>query len=343
MCLDVYAKGIPTSIIYEKEFVEFLKPDEVLCTYFFLLKNCSNTPINSLYAIYPAPLYHFASPDYVELTGVEDVSEKLPHYLRQVKTAKQNTQLSLLQPDPNRPQFNRDSVVGEWNPGKSSDEFVIWPSSEDVTEDHVLAIKNTDFSCWTAKLAKPLIAGQSRWFGWQAVVKNAGIQIPITPLRLPVVRLQIASPIDVHRTLREALESSMWAAEVSGNMAELAHVYRQVIRDLGLDLERRVDLQYFELEVRPGRYDTRMMLTWQMERDLRMLAGSPIVPGAAASKPYHPQDVDDGPIYRWKSGSMLEPEHVWTDKGFVLHLQLLFNPELEAGYQKQLIHEQIAK
>jgi hypothetical protein len=57
-----------------------------------------------------------------------------------------------------------------------------------------------------------------------------------------------------------------------------------------------------------------------MERDIRMRSGSPRMTQNASSAPTD----DDELVYEWKSGSILEPDHAWSDSGFILHLNMAY-------------------
>jgi hypothetical protein len=91
----------------------------------------------------------------------------------------------------------------------------------------------------------------------------------------------------------------------------------RLLNALGLRLERRVDIQYYELAIWPGKPTERVIVSWQMDRDLRMRSGSPRL----GTDPYGREPRGE-PIYEWKSGTLLMPDHAWKDEGFILHLTL---------------------
>ena len=79
-----------------------------------------------------------------------------------------------------------------------------------------------------------------------------------------------------------------------------------------------MDIQYYELAIWPGPASRRKIVSWHMERDLRMRSDSPRLGEDPSREP------KDEPIFEWKSGSLLMPDHSWKDEGFILHLTMVY-------------------
>jgi hypothetical protein len=316
MCLEIFVADHPVAIRYEHEVVRFTSFKNYVGQYTFLLENRGHTPVSKLNVIYPKFVFNeVKEPDEdVGFESVSDVTATLNGWLPGF--AMNGNSLCLIQADPNRPQFDRAPLDGLWLPG----EPIEWGMPDGFNFFHLGILKRMKYGCWYAHLHTPLRPFESRWFSWRVEINGAGHSLGQTPLGAPVVLHQFASPVDVHRTLREKVETGYHRAKASF-LDQEAKWYVDFANWFGLHFERVVDIEYFEMVVQPGNPADRLVLGWQMERDLRMRSGSP-------------RPLDEGPltnqnkngelVYEWKSGSMLEPDHAWTDQGFVLHLSMAY-------------------
>jgi hypothetical protein len=88
------------------------------------------------------------------------------------------------------------------------------------------------------------------------------------------------------------------------------------LRDaIGLGRERQVDLEYYELVIRPGDPRKRVLLAWSSERHLHMRSQSPRIGSDPSVEPVGEL------LYEWKSGRLVDTP--WLGKGFILHFTLL--------------------
>lgn len=316
MCIEIYSPNSPIRIPYVHELLRFIGPREFEVRYCFLLSNLGAQPLNRLCCLYPRSLFDVPSPlplTIANLLGdrLLDVTDRLPTFLDGFESPAPGTGV-YLQPDPNEPYRNRPPLEGAWLPGQTQ-----WGVPRDrqgtIQADHISALRRGQLTAWLTIVDPPIPTNGSRWFAWRVHVNGQGVAIPRTVLRRPLVLHEVASPIDVRRTFIHHFESALRAAQDDPQAPDWEQkLYQDVLRLYGLRSPRNVDTEYYELVVEPGDPSKRLIVSWQMDRDLRMRTDSPRL-----EKP-----PDGRLVYEWKSGSMLRPRHPWTNKGFVLQLLL---------------------
>jgi hypothetical protein len=181
-------------------------------------------------------------------------------------------------------------------------------------------------------LSDPIAPGDAHWLQLELEVPDAGELLPDS-IYGPIVFHEVASPIDVRRTFVENIQNALRDVfeqrqntpahypDYQGFITRLDNhdrVLGEIVRTFGLALERRVDIQYYELTVETGDPKQQFLQYIFPQGDIRMRSGSPRL-GAH-------EELDLGrigePVYEWKSGSILEPAHPWKNTGFSLRLGL---------------------
>jgi hypothetical protein len=328
MCIEVYHPEAELCIPFEHEVVIFNGPKEFESSFTFLVRNVDKKPIDRLYVLYPRCL--FGIPELIDsaqreynipwLQRPEDITALMPD--SSIFDPVKDESISFVQIDPNRPQHDREPLRGYWLPGEGG-----WVLPKGITTDHVTFLRGIEYTAWVKLLGRPLDPGQARWFWWKTSISGAGIGLGRTTLGKKTTIHRFASPVDVRRTLSEYCETGLRSArrrlemaEALGKRLEIAtwkqrvHHASTLPEVLGLRGERRVNLEYYELDIHVGDPRDQLLMSWVSERDLRMRSNSPHRPG-------HPESSDTL-IYSWKSGSILEPDHSWKGAGFVLHMTL---------------------
>jgi hypothetical protein len=330
MCVEVYHPGVPLEIPFAHEVIRFTSAVEWEVKYCFLARNLSHRPIEHLYALYPRSLFNepqpFPRPVGELLPDLEDITDRLPRAITGFDNPPDWSDYTLRVddlPDPNRPEVNRAPLTGTFRPGTSE---LALPPRFGPAQIYVLRLAN--LTAWRVRFEPKLGAYEARWFWWRIRLKDLGIRLPpqgsadpalprsTTPLGCPLVLHEVASPLDVRRRFIELLESGLRDAELEGD-EDGQTTYGEAIRGLGLRRERQVDIQYYQLTVLPGKPEDRLIVSWQMDRDLRMLQQCPRVGKE------EPDPVGEL-IYEWRTGSLLKPDHAWKDQGFALHLLLAY-------------------
>lgn len=312
MCLEIYHPEMPVQIPFKSEVVAFTGPLDFVARYTFLIRNGGSSPIERLWVLFPRGLFDTPTQRSVPWTKPEDITDKLGPNANQHFLPPSRDTLTLVQPDPNRPQFDREPLTGFWFPSATTR----WVMPPGITADHVSLMRKAELACWQVDLGDNALAPQqARWFWWEVTVRGSGSPLGRTCLRQNFVLQQLASPIDVRRTFVELFEGGQRDSQAKGDLTT-AEMCSELLKALGLRYERRVDIQYYELAIWPGRPSQRMIVSWHMERDLRLRSGSPRLGTDPLREP------QGEPIYEWKSGSILEPDHAWKDEGFILHLTL---------------------
>jgi hypothetical protein len=174
----------------------------------------------------------------------------------------------------------------------------------------LIVLREIDCTFFQVRLHTPLEPLDSRWFAFQINAAEVGV-VEQTPLG-PIAIHQLASPIDVRHTVQEKLETGLRRAESTGAPTWVTSLSRNIIEILGVTTERRCEIEYYELVVNAGPPSERFLISWEVERDLRMRSNNP-------------RRNDSGDLlYEWKSGTILRPDgYPWKNAGFILHLKLV--------------------
>lgn len=310
MCVEVYHSEVPLVVPYEIEILRLTGERSFKATHALLVQNVGHVPISTLNVLYPRMLYEQDGTDWVIPDGcLRNATADIRGLLRGVEL--HGDELVLAQQDPNRPQFARPPLAGTWLP---DDFHVQMPKGFPAAGLSFLAKLRQSF--FQLRFEAPINPRQARWIGLEFDVLEAGV--PANSLLGNVVIHQLASPVDVRRTVDEQVECAQRTGESDGPrwLGDLANDLREF---MGLKLERRVEIQYYELVLRPGNPAERLLLSWEAERDIRLRSGSP----RKGENPALGEDNNEL-IYEWKSGSLLKPDsNPWRNLGFVLHLTLL--------------------
>ncbi len=311
MCIEVYHPESPLIFRYANETLQFTGQHSLTIRYAFLVQNAGSSPIGYFNVLLPRNCYYFDETEGWRLRGVRDITDQIPTFFRGCNTTEAGT-LRLVQPDPNRPQFDLPPLDGQWGGIASS---VISPPDA-ILEQGLSLLLRLGCCYFRADLhGAALDPWASRWFCWEIRVDNAGIGTK-TPLGY-VVMHQVASPCMVRRRLEENIEAVQRDMEATNDrwVAELCKDLRQT---MGIISERRITTELHELLVQPGPSNERFLIGWDVERDLRMRSGSPRVD----EDPSHESHGEL--LYEWKSGSLIRPDrNPWRNEGFTLHLTLV--------------------
>lgn len=304
MCLEVYHPELPLIIPYENEIIRFSSLESFSGVYKLLIRNTGNLPLDYFNVLYPRRLYVETDSGTWLMRGVSDITEQLPSLLRD--SSLRGDRLTLLQPDPNRPQFDRPPLEGSFLP---KDSRILVPG--DLYTQGLMLLREIDAGFFQVRLTTPIEPLDARWFCFRIKIPQAGL-VTDTPIGRVAIH-QLASPVDVRHTVEEKLETGLRRAEQAGAAAWVGNLTRQVMQTLGVTRERRSEIEYYELVVNPGPPADRFLLSCDVERDLRMRSNSP--------RPF-----GDELLYEWKSGSILRPDgYPWKNEGFILHLKLAGN------------------
>ncbi len=311
MCIEVYHPDLPVIIRYASETLRFEGPRSIKAWCAFLVQNAGNTPVKSLNALFPRSLYLQDGQGW-HFSGVRDLAGEIPNHLENCQPVGGDT-LRLMRPDPNRPQFDMPPLEGEWirdtPPNVPADLF---------STSELSLLKKSGFSFFQVDLQScPIKPWASRWFCWEISVNETGVLCD-SPFGQFAVH-QMASPCSVRRTVEEHFETVQYSCVAKGYQW-VADVCQQLRETLGLTSERRVEIQLLELVIQPGK---QFLVGWDVERDLRMRAGSP-----RQSKGDSDYDPPKGELlYEWKTGTLLGPSrNPWRNEGFTLHLTLACPP-----------------
>lgn len=336
MCVEIYSLDQPIQIPYEHENIRFLSPTSFRATYTLLVRNAGFRPIDALLALYPRLLYHLTlstgkarSRPRLRIDGFENTTESLlSHHPEMVRRPDGRLELAL--PDPNNPVCQLPALVGRWDHDNVQAQIpeVVLANARRA----FWAFEQHRFSVWALQLTEGIAPGDAHWFQCEIEVEGAGEPLEDT-LYGPVIFHELASPIDVRRTVAENLQNALrdvWQqratippseADYHEQIATLGHQERALtalVSAFGLAQERRVDIQYYELTLETGDPREQFLVYAFTQGDIRMRSGSPRLGR-------HPE-LDRGrigePVYEWKSGSILEPAHPWRNTGFSLRIGL---------------------
>lgn len=333
MCLEVYSPTQPVQIPYELERIRFLSPWAIHSRHTLLVRNAGYEPIHRLLALYPRAMVR---PELVRTEGGREVW--VPSYLPNHAAADTTDRLPELAPfvgrlggeslytariaDPNNPVGHLAGIAGYWYPGN----IRLGPVRGLTTRCYLL-LHSHSYTAWAVTFARPIEPGTAQWVCLELQVNGAGSGIPRTALG-PVVFHELASPIDVRRTLSEAVQTSLRdlhtaPADIRRDyVAEHTAAYRRIQLELGLCYERQVDIQYYELCVQTGDPKDLFLLNSGCQGDIRPRSGSPRI----GRDPQLDAEFLDEPVYEWKSGSIIEPAHPWRNSGFSVRLTLGYRP-----------------
>jgi hypothetical protein len=330
MCIEVYSTEQPIQIPFEHETIRFLTPQSFRGRYTVLVRNSGYKAIDRLYLIYPRPLFYLKkTPEgayEVSLKGLTDITHRLPD-LGEFFSRPTDQRISAHLPDPNNPVCDLPGLEGYWDPGNVS-----WLPAAGLTARCLLLLNEHHFTAWTARLQTPIAPGDAHWFCWEITVDGQGDLVEKS-IYGPIIFHEIASPIDVRRTLVEALQTDLRDIHLYGpDDLGIEHetAIRRILLAFGLLQERRVDIQYYELNVQPGDPKNQFPINCESHGDIRMRSGSPRVAD------HMTWDIDclGEPVYEFKSGSIIEPAHPWKNSGFNIRLILGFGDQKKAGNKK---------
>ena len=340
VCLEIYSQDQKVEILFEHEDIRFSSPVSYTSQYAVLLRNGGDGPLDVLSMLYPRRLFSDLEGGKVRLRGVSEITEELlPANASlnedgEVVVAAEGEsdepvdrvffsdtrQLKWLVTNPNSPDKEIPGLTGKFGVEKVNLQSGgtrlcsgVLELPKAFSDRHVITLNMHKYSAWLFRLNKPLPAGEAQWFAWEINVESTGRPLFDT-LSGPVVFHQFVSPSYVHRTLQECFSAAIEDCDVYSDEIQDIETYRSLLEMFDLNSERRVDSHYFELTIEPGPPNSRFVQSWNVEGDLRMLSPSPRVRTSS--------DSIEEPVYEWKSGSMLEPKHEWTDHGFVLRLTL---------------------
>ncbi len=312
MCLEAFHPEQPIVIRYENEVVEFIGNSEIRGVYCLLIQNAGRSPIERLSFLYPSwlPKSESGNPADLTLDAVSVLDAPLTLLGGEYDASQQR--FTLNQPDPNRPQFLRPPLSGEWLPNKGHLTMSLPGSPIEALQ--ILECFGTTFFQLEWEPDAYLAPNESRWIVLEISCQRPCTRIDQSVLGCPVIIHQLASPYDVRHTTEELLEQIERALEGQW----LSDVVRNLRQDIGIIAPRRVDMEYYELTVYPGPATERFVIDWHAERDLRMRSNSPrMVLDHPDTPPLHRGEM----VFDWKSGSMLKPDgYPWKHEGFFLHL-----------------------
>jgi hypothetical protein len=317
VCIEVYHPQLPVVIRYANETLRFEGPQSIKACYAFLLQNSGHARIDCLNVLFPRPLYLMENGEWL-FSGVRDLVDEIPNRLEDCYPIQGSNLLRLVRPDPNRPQFDMPPLEGEWIPKKTP----LAVPSNIFSQNELKLLMESGLSFFQVDLHEsPIEPWASRWFCWEVISsKEVGI-LRESPFGRIAIH-QLASPCAVRHTVEEHFEVMQYASEklaLAGDFLDdniwMSELCKHLLKEMGLLSERRVDIQLFELVIQPGKQH--FIISWDVERDLRMHAGSP---REARNSPYEPAGEL---IYEWKTGSLLNPSrNPWWNGGFTLHLTL---------------------
>lgn len=305
MCLEVFHPELPIIIPYESEIIEFDGGQTATDTFSFLVRNTAHIPIRSLNVVFSRGLYERTHAGEWRIAGVRDITHTLPTSIGELQGPNDGT-LTLKLDDRHPSQHEQATLEGSWLPGDST--F----SVTGPTRAHLCLLQKLNYTFFQVELGTLLHPQEGRWFCWQVDLRDIGVTVPS---KLGVLVLhQIASPLDVRRTLSEQVQAASRLSQMFGPpwLEEVTQTLREV---LGIATERCVDVQYHELVVRPGDSKKCVLLAWTSERDLQMRSPSPRLGSDPQREPVGEL------LYEWKSGSLLDRPQ--NGKGFILHFTLL--------------------
>ncbi|GEM_PF-6616357 len=332
MCLEVYSDDQPIQIPFGHETFRFLGPTSFRVRYAMLVRNPGYRAIDKLTAIYPRPIYDFMSGAGksidIRLERLEDITDQLPVLLGFFDD-NGGGRLRAQLPDPNNPVCNMPGLSGQWHANNVRWDF---PEACGLRCANLLDVNR--FTIWNAKLHQPIAPGESHWFCWQITVRDEGDNAPHSTIRGPVVFHEIASPIDVRRTVVEFLQTSLRDIDLELTRKDLEPALRHqhvadkqavtnILIHFGLHKERRVDIQYYELTVQTGDPQCHWLHHYTAQGDIRMRSGSPRFGRDVRLD----AEFLNEPVYEWKTGSLLEPAHPWKNSGFAIRMELGYDPE----------------
>ncbi|HYV39359.1 MAG TPA: hypothetical protein VE988_26960 [Gemmataceae bacterium] len=334
MCIEVYSTDQPIQILYESENLRFLSPLSFRGRYILLVRNAGFRPIDLLSVLYPRRLFSAtkvaSKPQAkIKFRGFTNITERLPEYHNALRIASPN-QLEMELPDPNNPLCNLPFLRGYWD--HSNIAYELPPRIREKAQRCLWAYNKHHFSAWNFRLSEPIKPGDAHWFQWQFVVEDAGGLLDKT-IYGPAVFHEIASPIDVRRTVVENIQNALqdvhkkkqeFDVRTEGDVDNLAilgeheEAFKAIVQDFGLAQERRVDIQYYELTVETGNPQEQFLMYMLPQGDIRLRSGSPRI---GSNKKLDAGRLGE-PVYEWKSGSILEPAHPWRNTGFTLRMGL---------------------
>lgn len=309
VCLELYSPHQKITIPFVREHVRFLTPQSLRGRYTVLVRNDGDGPIDHLCWLYPRGL--LSGPDSkgdIVLKGSFSDDLDLPFVCRT-----EGDQLTVEVPHPNEPEKNMPGIVGKYSPDNY---FFALPPRFGVR--HIALLNAYGFSAVYVKLKQPLLPQAGHWFAWEVTTQRYGTLIEDSVVG-PHVFHYFASPVYVHRTVRETYLAGITDFDVFNDYhAEHYPAHVTTVEQFGLKEPRQVDIKYHQLLIVPGNPKKCVLNYWDWQGDLRMMSGSPQIV----------DDEDEGkiPVFEWKSGSILKPEHFWKDLGFMLRVVLRFAP-----------------
>lgn len=325
MCLEIYSPFQPVQIPYENERIRFLSPSSMSSRYTLLVRNAGFEDLSELNALYPRALIQLVlAPDGTQTQfvrrknhGWADVTDRLPAFAPfSIGQPNPGDTIAVRMADPNNPIGFLPNISGTWHPGGTLDVMPNLPDREK------LILQSHEFTPLIIKLAAPIQPGEAQWLCLEVIVDQVGC--PIDTFFARVVFHELTSPIDVRRTIGESLHTAVRDTytnpQAQPDNLLVAHrmAYRGLISKLGLNRDRQVDIQYYELSVQTG--DPLQQYLFGITRlgDIRPRPGSPRI----GIDPQRDREFLNEPIYEWKSGSIIEPAHPWRNTGFSIRLNL---------------------
>jgi len=307
--LEVYCPGQKIVIPFVYEHIRFLSHQTLRGRYTILVRNESDRPIEHLCWLYPRALLsgpNAAGEMYLKKTySIELEDLGLPFV-----TEFDGTELTAHVPNPTEPENNMTGIVGKFD---TENYFFGLPHSFNARQ--IALLDTYGLTAVYVKLRQPIAPKDSHWFAWEITTERHGTLIEESVIG-PHVYHYFASPVYVHRTVRETYLSGISDFDLFDDFqAEHYPAHVTTVEQFGLKAERDVDIKYHQLLIVPGDPKKCALSYWDSQGDVRMMSGSPHI-------------IQDGngaiPVFDWKSGSILQPEHPWKDLGFMLRIVLHF-------------------
>lgn len=214
MCIELYSPDQKIEILYEQEVVQFISPTSFIGRYMVLVHNPGPLPLRRLLLMYPRYLMEttkltVSGVKYIEVTfRPVRLLSNLPIQVRSHQPlTRTGNRVSMAMADPNDPaqDFPLD-LSGEWCGTGSQPTYSLPGGVQNIAHAYTNFCRDHGISAWEMTLPTPLPAGGSHWFYWEIRVDDAGVIVPDS-VAGPMVFHELASPLNVRRTIAERLDS----------------------------------------------------------------------------------------------------------------------------------------
>ena len=291
----------PIQIPYEREILEFDSEHSCCADIVALVRNVSNEPITALQFLYPRSLLSKPKQQddqedlgvgIVDLGDVSDLTATIPQHRDQLfaNTDFHDGQLTIFEPSPNDPNVTIPNLAGFVHTDNLK--FTLPNGYSNL---HVELLRHYGMTAWIGELTEHIMPGTSQWFRWRIRVSGLGDSVP-NIFGGTTSYHSVASPLVVRNTFKHILLAGIERFDINSEKHRVLYpAYEDLVRDLQIRQQARVELCYYHLS----------LSSKSSEQQLRLVS----VSGDASMLGAKPKIVNGNPIFRFKSGKMLDPQH----------------------------------